>query len=319
MKSFSVLKWTEKVSHAGLVAIGTVFVACFVTVGFLSVTMLTGGKWHDPQALKLSLQVLHLLAEGIAFAILIWGFWGGFASATGACLTVFVVSVVTGHISDYKVERLPFFMECLLFILIAWLCIQFLQRESFEEKTDRRQLEKLEEEYLTQAIEFGKRDDLLKVLMKKQERMAYLENMGARLKAAGGMEQSVQMCLGEIVKVLERGEAEITVYTATGITRYARGAPPAAIEGGRDEIDRWLDEHRTSLLVNNLTHDVRFTPGFGKTRQIMSLVAVPLIWEGELKGTLRLTSIQPQAFTHEDLRLVSDAAGMLLPCLFPAA
>ena len=83
-----------------------------------------------------------------------------------------------------------------------------------------------------------------------------------------------------------------------------------------DKIDRWLDEHRTALLVNNLTHDIRFTPGFGKTRQIMSLVAVPLVWEGALKGTLRLTSVQPQAFSHEDLRLVSEASSLLVPCLF---
>jgi len=316
MKGSSVLKWTEKISSAGLMAIAAVFAACFVITGFLSANMLADGKWHEAQSLAFALQVLHLLAQGIAFTVLIWGFWGGFASAAGACLTTFVVSVVTGHMSDYKVERLPFFMECILFIILAWLCIQFLQREMFEEKTDRRQLEKLEEEYLALAIEFGKKEDLLGVLTKKQERITYLESMGERLKSAAGREPAIQMCLGEIVQVLGRGESEITLYTATGITRHARGAEPASLEGGRDEIDRWLEEHSTALLVNNLTHDVRFTPGFGKNRQIMSLVAVPLMWEGTLRGTLRITSIQPQAFSHEDLRLVNDAVTMLLPCLF---
>ncbi|MEK7768008.1 MAG: GAF domain-containing protein, partial [bacterium] len=88
-------------------------------------------------------------------------------------------------------------------------------------------------------------------------------------------------------------------------------------QGGRDEIDHWLAEHRTALLVNNLTHDVRFTHEFGRVRKSVSMVAVPLFREGTLNGSLRLSSAVPQAFSHDDLRFTSEAASLLLPVLFP--
>ena len=317
MKGSAVLKWTEKVSSAGLWAIALVFSACFVTIGFLSVNMIAGGGWQNPNQLRLALQVLHLIALAIGFAVLIWGFWGGVGSAAGACFVTFISSVVAGHISGYRVERMPYFMECLLFILLSYLTIQFLQREGVEETTDRRQLDHLEAEYLGLAIEYGKKEDLMKVLQKKQDRILYLEGMAGRLRSGGkSMDELVQMCQTDLVQVMGKGEVEVTIYTEKGLVRHNRGTAPVETTDGLDEIDRWLEEHRTALLVNNLTHDVRFTPGFGKTRQIMSLVAVPLVWEGALKGTLRLTSVQPQAFSHEDLRLVSEASSLLVPCLF---
>jgi len=317
MKGSTVLKWTEKVSSAGLWAIAMVFVACFITIGFLSVNMISGVYWKDALHIRLALQVLHLITLAIGFAVLIWGFWGGVASAAGASFTAFVSSVIAGHISGYQVERMPYFMECLLFIMLAYLCIQFLQREVVEETTDRRQLDRLEADYLGLAIEYGKKEDLMRILQKKQDRILYLEGMAGRLRAGGKTPgELIQMCLTDLVQVMGKGEVEVTIYTEKSLVRHSRGTAPVDMEDGRDEIDRWLDEHRTALLVNNLTHDIRFTPGFGKTRQIMSLVAVPMVWDGVLKGTLRLTSVQPQAFSHEDLRLVSEASGLLVPCLF---
>lgn len=317
MKGSAILKWTEKVSSAGLWAIALVFSACFVVIGFLSVNIIAGGGWQNPAQLRLALQSLHLITLAIVFAVLIWGFWGGVASAAGAAFTTFISSVIAGHLSGYRVERMPYFMECLLFILLAYLAIQFLQREAVEETTDRRQLDRLEADYLGLAIEYGKKEDLIKILQKKQDRILYLEGMAGRLRAGGrSVNEIVQMCLNDLVQVMGKGEVEVTTYTDKGLVRHSRGTAPVEAEGGLDEIDRWLEEHRTALLVNNLTHDIRFTPGFGKTRQIMSLVAVPLVWEGVLKGTLRLTSVQPQAFSHEDLRLISEASSLLVPCLF---
>ena len=317
MKGSSLLKWTEKVSGAGLWAIATVFSACFVIVGFLSVMMVSSGGWQDPQQLRLALQVLHLITLAIGFSVLIWGFWGGVASAVGASFVTFVSSVIAGHLSQYRVERMPYFLECLLFVVLAYLSIQFLQREVVEETTDRRQLDGMEADYLSLAIEFGKKEDLMRILQKKQDRIIYLEGMAGRLRAGGKeINELIQMCLSDLMQIMGKGEVEITIYSKEVLFRHSRGSAPVESGSDKDEIDRWLEEHRTALLVNNLTHDIRFTPGFGKSRQIMSLVAVPLIWEGELKGTLRLTSVQPQAFSHDDLRLVSEASSLLVPSLF---
>jgi hypothetical protein len=133
---------------------------------------------------------------------------------------------------------------------------------------------------------------------------------------AGHREEAIQACLDGIMQIVGKGEAEVVLYAEKGIRRFPRGSAPIEEQEGRDEIDRWLEEHRTALLVNNLTHDVRFTHEFGRSRRIVSVVAVPLAWAGALRGTLRLTSVVPQAFLHDDLRFASDAAGMLVPLIF---
>ncbi len=305
-------RWTDKVSGATLWAIAATLGVFLLTLGFLAVN-----TWQNA---GLSLQVVHLIGIGIAFATLVWGFWGAAVSTTAACLVTLGVTVIAGRLSlesHVPFARPPFLFECLMFVGLGWMCLRFLEREAVEEIADRRQLERLEEEYLEMAIQFGKREELHKVLLKKQERVRQLEAMGSRLRSGGAsLPEAVQLCLGELVQVVGKGEAEVILYTPRGVVRHPKGGSPMEIESGRDEIDRWLEEHRTALLVNNLTHDVRFTSGFGKTRQIVSLVAVPLSWEGELKGTLRLTSVVPQAFTHEDLRFASDAAALLVPLAF---
>jgi hypothetical protein len=305
-------RWTDKVSGATLWAIAVTLAVFYLTLGFLAIN-----TWQNA---ALSLQVVNLIGIGIAFAVLVWGFWGAAASTTAACLTTLAVTVVAGRLSlesHVPFARSPFIVECLMFCGLGWLCLRFLEREAVEEIADRRQLERLEEEYLELAIQFGKREELHKVLLKKQERVRQLEAMGARLRGGEAtVPEAVQLCLNELIQVVGKGEAEVILYTPRGVTRHPKGGAPMEIDNGRDEIDRWLEEHRTALLVNNLTHDVRFTQGFGKTRQIVSLVAVPLTADGELRGTLRLTSVVPQAFTHEDLRFASEAASLLLPLVF---
>ncbi len=310
--SSAVMRWTERVSAAALWAIAATIGSSYAVIAFLAVT-----NWeHGP----LALQVVHLMTIPVGFCVLLWGFWGAAASAGGASLTALVVTVVAGRMSlvaNKPLDRGPFVMEGMLFAVLAWLCLQFLEREEVEEIADRRQLERLEEEYLEAAIQYGKREDLLKMLAKKADRLRVVEDLGARLRSAtSGPTQAIQVSLEEIVKGIGKGEAELILYADAGVVRFQKEGPSVEVPEGRDEIDRWLDEHRTALLVNNLVHDVRFTQGFGRARQIMSLVAVPLSWEGKLRGTLRLASITPQAFTHEDLRFASEAAGVLLPRLF---
>jgi len=306
-----VLKWSEKVSGNTLAAVGAMLAVSYGIIGFLAVS-----NWDHAQ---FALQVVNLLSIAISFAVLVWGFWGGVASAAAACLIAFLVTVIAGRwslTSGSPFARLPFFIESLLFFVTAYLSLQFLEREEVEEIADRRQLDRLEEEYLDLAKEYGKKEELLKVLEKKRGRFKRIEAMAAKLsESRGGKEEAIQFCLGEMLQIAGKGEAEVALYSEQGVVRHPFSMQAMEVAGGRDEIDRWLDEHRTALLVNNLTHDVRFTHDFGRSRQIVSLVAVPLIWDNRLQGTLRLTSVVPQAFSHDDLRFASEAAVLLLPIL----
>jgi hypothetical protein len=281
---------------------------------------LAASAWQNG---AVSLQVLHSLGLIIGFAVLIWGFWGGVVSTTASCITAFVVTVIAGRYSllnNVAFSRVPFLMEGLLFVAVWYLCMQFLERELFEETADKRQLDRLEEEYLTLAIEYGKKEELLKVLQKKAGRFKQVESLGRKLRLGGAKPlEAIQVCLEEMIQVMGKGEAEVVLYAGEGVTRHPRGLPPIETPGGKDEVDRWLADHKTALLVTNLPHDVRFTQEFGRSRQIVSVLAVPLVWKDEVRGTLRFTSVVPQAFTHDELRFASEAAKLLIPVLFGAS
>lgn len=307
-----VVRWAERASTAALLGVAGTLMAAYIILGSLA-----AASW---QQAAFALQVLHLAAVGVGFAALLWGFWGAVGAAAASCLTALGVTIAGGRFSmqeHAEFARLPFLLECVLFAVLAWITLQFLEREQTEETSDRRQLERLEEEFLDMAIQYGKKEDLLKVLQRKADRLKQIESLAARFVPGGDPAESIRICLDQVAVSIGKGEAEILLLDAAGgAVRYQRAGSPVTIADGRDEIDRWVEEHRTALLVNNLTHDVRFTPAFGRSRQIASAVAVPMTWEGRLRGTLRLSSVTPQAFSHEDLRFASEAVSLLSPALF---
>ena len=307
-----VVRWAERASTAALVGVGGTLAAAYVILGSLA-----AASWQNA---SFALQVLHLAAVGVGFAALLWGFWGAIGAAAAACVTALGVTIAGGRLSLHEHKeffRMPFLLECALFAVLAWITLRFLEREQTEETADRRQLERLEEEFLDLAIQYGKKEDLLKVLQRKSDRLRQIEVLAGRIQPGADPVSSIQICLDQVAASIGKGEAEILLLSGEGgAVRHARGGAPVELREGRDEIDRWVEEHRTSLLVNNLTHDVRFTPAFGRARQIASAVAVPMTWEGRLRGTLRLSSVTPQAFSHEDLRFVTEAVNLLSPALF---
>lgn len=288
-----VLKWSERVSPAMLWAIGAMLVTMDAVLGGLALA-----NWRTPH---LSVQVLGLLTLLIGFA----------------------VTIGAGHLSLRHAEplaRSPYLAVMALCAATAWLCLQYMEREVTEETGDRRRLEELEAEYLELAVQYGKREELLRVLERKDGRLRLMESMQGRLAALRGQTaEAVQYALDQVTQALGKGEPEVILHTDRGIARHARGAAPVESPGGRDEIDHWMAEHRTALLVSNLANDVRFTNEFGRVRKIQSMVAVPLYREGTMAGSLRLTSAAAQAFSHDDLRFVSEAAELLRPVLFGGA
>lgn len=312
LRGTPMVRWAEQAGSRALWAIGVMLVIAYGIVG-----VLTASAWQNE---IYALQIVGLLAVFIGFAVMVWGFWGGIGAAAGAVAVALAVTVLAGRWSlrtDLPFERMPFVLEAGLFCVTAYLCVRFIEREEVEETADRRQLDRLEGEYLDLAVKYGSRESLLKMLRKKAGKFERLEVMAARLKEEpGGAAGAIQACLTEIVVTLEKGEGEVALREGAVTVRHSRGGEPVELGGGVDEIDRWLEAHQTALLVNNLTHDMRFTTEFSRSRAVVSVMAVPLVWGDDLKGTLRVTSVVPQAFSHDDLRYVSAAAEILVPVLF---
>ena len=77
-----------------------------------------------------------------------------------------------------------------------------------------------------------------------------------------------------------------------------------------DLFDFWVIRNRKRLLVTDTQRDFRFDPRqeAGPGEEIASLIAVPLLHEGRVLGTLRLHSVKPETFTADDLRLLDAIA-----------
>lgn len=311
MKESPVLRWASKITKSQIIAVAVLLAVTSVILGVLAVE-----SWLVPAA---AMQTLHLLTLVIAFSVLMWGFWGGIVSSGWAFLTVAVVAIIAGHLSlryQIPVSRMAYWLESLLCIAAAYFCMRFSEREEIEETVGKRQLERLEVEFLELAVQYGKREDLHRILQGRMVQAGRLEEMAARLQSRkGDPDEVLQICLNAVAQGIGKGEAEFAMYKGDQVIRHPRGAAAFEAEEGKDEIDQWMAEHRTALLVNNLPHDVRFTQEFGKRRQVMSVIAVPLIKENRLIGTLRMTSVVPQVFSHDDLRFTSEAAGLLAPYL----
>jgi diguanylate cyclase (GGDEF)-like protein len=76
-----------------------------------------------------------------------------------------------------------------------------------------------------------------------------------------------------------------------------------------DLFDAWIVSNRKRLIVSDTHLDFRFDPAKTiRETDLRSLIAVPLISEGRVFGTLRLDSKNPETFTTEDLRLLDAIA-----------
>ncbi|MDD5595263.1 MAG: sensor domain-containing diguanylate cyclase [Candidatus Omnitrophica bacterium] len=75
-----------------------------------------------------------------------------------------------------------------------------------------------------------------------------------------------------------------------------------------DVFDFWVLRHASPLLVENISKDFRFDLGKLKSqdfRPVSSLISAPLISQHRLLGIIRIDNHQPEAYSQDDLRLLS--------------
>jgi two-component system NtrC family sensor kinase len=70
----------------------------------------------------------------------------------------------------------------------------------------------------------------------------------------------------------------------------------------------WAAAHRKPVIVADVDQETRFNRYFNDTRSVM---AVPLLHQGEIVGILEVASSVPNAYTGDDLNLLSAVAGNL--------
>lgn len=81
-----------------------------------------------------------------------------------------------------------------------------------------------------------------------------------------------------------------------------------------DMFDEWVLRHNQALLVENASKDFRFDPELVRnaiSRELGSLMIVPLSTPNRFIGVLRIESARPNRFTPEDLRFLSTISNLV--------
>ncbi len=136
------------------------------------------------------------------------------------------------------------------------------------------------------------------------------------------LNQTVKIIADSCYSIVEKGE-RVLFYIADRkkqtleliYSKKTSHSPYVKIKNG-DIFDRWVLKKRQPLLVEDIKKDFRFSLESAEiNKSFNSLISAPLSDKDAVLGTIRIDSINAQAFTQEDLRLlriVSDLASAAL-------
>lgn len=118
--------------------------------------------------------------------------------------------------------------------------------------------------------------------------------------------QALRVTLGDFVSILmlDRKSNLLRVVAASGYENSVIGMPVEVGEG----ITGWVAKNNEAIFVNNVKQDSRYIKA---KEDILSELAVPLIYRGEQLGVLNIESEHPNAFDEHDLEILSTLAGSL--------
>ena len=159
--------------------------------------------------------------------------------------------------------------------------------------------------------------DVAQRLDKEREQLEAARERARRLERIGAL--AVQMELkrdflarlhlvaGELLEYLGGGEAVALLKGPQGLksvlVRSYDGRDAYPDEAA--DFDQWVANRRMSLLVSDIEKDIRFNPKPLREKNLRSVASAPIVRDGQVLGLLRLCWDKVNAYSHDDLRLLS--------------
>lgn len=104
-----------------------------------------------------------------------------------------------------------------------------------------------------------------------------------------------------LISLLDTNTQVLKVRASRGFSKYALKKIKAKSGQG---IEKWVVENKGSLIVNDVSKDKRFSYFPLDKESVSSLLSVPLIVDGKVKGVITLLSSEQRNFTSEDENLL---------------
>ncbi len=111
------------------------------------------------------------------------------------------------------------------------------------------------------------------------------------------------------IRVLDRSRTELLSGARSGVglgKKPVRHVPGVGVSG-------WVVEHGEPALIGDTSLDERFVVRPNQGFDVRSMAAVPLWSAGEVIGVLAVTTAKPNAFSEDDVAMVSLLANCAVP------
>ncbi len=289
-----------------------------VLIAFLTLTVIWLRLFIAGRSLDtLSSQVfLPIILSTFSVLIIFIGFFLGF---TEAAIFASLSSLI--NFFTFLGSRNPFFIiniiiaGCLLFILY-----QQREKERSRQNQEIIDLEEVKEEYNTLTNEYEKQKFLTIALKKRFEKFSQLGKIAEILSYTLKVDEIVSVVASKAFELIGKGERLKLFLTKEGykalileIEGEIKG-DKLSLETRKDSkqadiIDQWVAQNRQGLLVVDTKNDFRFQTESFKMEE-NSIISYPFLREGGMLGLLRLSSLKSEAFSVEDLRLLSILADL---------
>ncbi len=223
-----------------------------------------------------------------------------------------VVSVLFYTLSAMRLEHPELRAILIFYILVALLMSIFgyfyrrrkiLETNVFEDK-----LSTLHEELTLQREQY-KSDLMISVAdRKKFEKYSMLNRVSNAFSAELQLQKLLASAVKEIQHVIgpERGRFIIAASGVDSDEVYLRSLPEQVENDDmlQDQFSSWIQEHKVGLLIDDTKNDFRFHALDDQDR-VRSLMIVPMLIAGQLKGFVRVESPWENMFNVNDLQLLT--------------
>src|SRR3989339_35185 len=205
-------------------------------------------------------------------------------------LLITLIGLIGMSFSDVP-GRIILVIEIASIWFIVWILLLFTDRIKYQQASNNRELKDIETEIENTKKELASNKNKLE---KISVRISQYKNLTAATKEivkVANLQELKEKLLVIIKQILNSDNARLITFLPTD------DRPP-------DIFDAWVVKKQSSLLIQNTLRDYRFD--YSKIpNTVKSVIAIPMLYNKNIIGIIRLDSDKENRFSQEDMSIIS--------------
>ncbi len=209
---------------------------------------------------------------------------------------------------EHPGRRAALIFYILVTVLMGVFGYFYRRRKILESNVYQEQLSHLQEELTLQREQY-KNDLMVSVADKKKfEKYSMLNRISNAFGAELQLDKLLLLAVKEVQNVIgpERGRFITAASGHNSGEVHMQSLPVETQVDGilEDQFSSWIQEHKVGLLIDDAKNDFRFH-ALDEQAQVRSLMIVPMLIAGQVKGFVRVESPWENMFNVNDLQLLT--------------